>query len=127
MSVESKLHAHIDAELSLAQLQELASLLADKRRELSDRVEQAEQQMLTKDDCSHTDATDAASAQENRLRARGIVEQHRQTIKEIDAALHRFKTGKYGVSESTSEPVDYARRKLIPWARTGTDDTERDI
>ena len=69
MSVESKLHAHIDAELSLAQLQELASLLADKRRELSDRVEQAEQQMLTKDDCSHTDATDAASAQENRLRA----------------------------------------------------------
>lgn len=121
------MRAHVDADLSFAQLKELAGLLADKRRELADRMEHLGQQMLTKDDCSQTDSADAASAQESRLRARGIVEQHRQTISEIDAALHRLESGKYGVSESSGEPIDYARLKLIPWARTGTDDTDREL
>jgi DnaK suppressor protein len=119
-----KIHAHIDAELSQAQLKELASLLADKRRELSERVVDLNEQVVIKDDCALADAADAASLQENRLRSRGIVEQHQQTINEIGAALRRLEVGSYGISETSGEPIAYNRLMLIPWARTGADDKE---
>jgi DnaK suppressor protein len=124
MADELKLKAHIDAELSHAQLKELTSLLADKRRELIKRVVDLEQQIVIKDDCSLADAADAASLQEDRLRARGMIEQHRKLIKEIDAALRRLEIGSYGVSEMTGEPIAYDRLMLVPWARTSADDKE---
>ena len=119
-----KLQAHIDADLSRARLEELASLLADKRRELTERTVDLEQQIVIKDDCSLADAADAASLQENRLRARGMVEQHQHIINEIDAALRRLRNGSYGISEKTGEPIAYDRLMLIPWARTAADDRE---
>jgi len=54
-----------------------------------------------------------------------MVEQHHQTIREIDAALRRLSDGSYGVSETTGEPITYARLMLIPWARTGVIDKEQ--
>ena len=120
-----KLRAHIDAELSQAQLEELASLLADKRRELSERVVTLKEQIVIKDDCALADAADAASLQENRLRSRGIVEQHEQTINEIDAALRRLEVGSYGIGETSGEPIAYNRLMLIPWARNGADDDKQ--
>lgn len=119
-----KLRAHIDANLTRSQVDELGDSLANKRQELAGRVEHLERQMLTKDDCSLTDAGDAASAQENRLRARGMVEQHQRIIMEIDAAFRRLESGRYGVSETTEEPIDYDRLALVPWARFGVDEKE---
>ena len=124
MAEALKRKAHVDAELSQGQVEELASRLADKRRELAERVASLEQQIVIKDDCSLADAADAASLQENRLRARGMVEQQQQIINEIDAALSRLGNGIYGVSEATGEPIAYDRLMLIPWARTGADDKE---
>jgi len=121
---ESRFQAHVDADLTRVQVDELAGSLAIKRQELVDRVEHLEQQMLTKDDCSHVDAADAAVAQEGRLRAQGMVEQHQQIIMEIDAAFGRLKSGTYGVSETTEEPIDYNRLVLVPWARVGADEQE---
>ena len=115
--------AHVDAELSQAQLEQLAGRLAHKRRELTDRIEQMEQQIALKDDCSLADAADVASRQESRIRARGIVEQDRQTLGETDAALVRLVSGQYGVSEVTGEPIVYERLLLVPWARTGADES----
>ena len=120
-----KLQAHVDAELSEANLEELAGRLTEKRDELVERIVGLEQQIVTKDDCAIADAADAASLQENRLRARGMVEQHQKIIKEIDAAMRRLANGHYGVSETTGEPIAYGRLMLIPWARTGTDNRER--
>lgn len=117
---ESKLQAHVDAGLSQEQLEELAVRLADKRRELTERIVKQEQQIVVKDDCSLLDAVDAASQQENRLRALSMLEQYRQVIKEIDAALHRLGNGLYGVDETTGEPIGYARLELVPWARNNT-------
>jgi DnaK suppressor protein len=119
-----KLKAHINAELSQIQLEDLARRLADKRHELTERVAKLEQQIVIKDDCSLTDAADAASLQENRLRARGMLDQHQQVINEIDAALRRLGNESYGISETTGEPIAYDRLMLIPWARTGADDKE---
>ena len=53
--------AHEDAELTEAQLQELAGNLTRKRKEVSERIRSLEQQIAVRDDCSVTDAADAAS------------------------------------------------------------------
>jgi DnaK suppressor protein len=119
-----KLQAHVDAELTEVQLKDLASLLTGKRRELTERVDSLEEQLVIKDDCSLADAADAASLQENRLRSHGMLEQHQQVIKEIDAALRRLEVGSYGISETSGEPIVYDRLMLIPWARTGMDDKD---
>ena len=119
-----KLRAHIDAELTTTQVEGLARDLTEKRHELSERVEYLEQQIVIKDDCLLADAADAASLQESRLRARGMLEQHQQIINEIDAALGRLGNGIYGVSETTGERIAHERLMLIPWARTGTDDKD---
>ena len=78
--------------------------------------------MTVKEDCSLTDAGEAASLREEVARASGVADQHNRTIAEIDRALRRLETGRYGVSEISGEPIYYERLSLIPWARTGLRD-----
>jgi len=117
-----KIHGHVDAELSEDQLNELANRLTEKRNELVDTLALLNRQIAAKDDCSLADAAEAASLQENRARASGIADQHRQTITEIDLALKRLENGRYGVSESSGESIAYERLLLIPWARNNADE-----
>ncbi|MCH8160238.1 MAG: hypothetical protein IIA08_10235 [Proteobacteria bacterium] len=117
-----KIQARPDAELSHSQLEELASRLAHKRRELADTFDTLNRQITSKDDCSVTDAAEAASLQESRVRAKSLADRNRETIAEIEVALERLTSGRYGVSEITGEPIPYARLLLIPWARTGADE-----
>ena len=116
------IQAHTDAELNHVQLKELAKRLVNKRRELANMLDTLNRQIATKHDCSITDAAEAASLQESRARASSIADHNRQTIAAIDAALERLTNGRYGVSEATGKPIDYARLLIIPWARTGTDE-----
>lgn len=112
--------AHPDADLSLGQLEELANRLISMRSELVGILNALDKQVTVKDDCSVADAADAAGLQETRLRANSIAAQHRQTIVEIDLALGRLKSGHYGVSEASGDPIPFERLFLIPWARTGS-------
>ncbi len=114
--------AHSDAELTDSQLDELANRLVNKRRELADMLDKLDLQVAAKDDCSISDAAEAASLQESRARASGVADQHRQTIAEIDLALSRLENGRYGVSDTSGEPIAYERLLLSPWARTGSDE-----
>jgi DnaK suppressor protein len=116
------IHGHIDAELSHDQLEDLAERLASKRSELVDTLAVLNQQIAAKDDCSLADAAEAASLQEDRARAGGVANQHRQAIAEIDLALNRLESGRYGVSETSGEPIGYERLLPIPWARTNADE-----
>ncbi len=68
--------AHSDAELTDSQLDELANHLVKKRRELADMLDKLDLQIVAKDDCSLSDAAEAASLQESRVRASGIADQH---------------------------------------------------
>ncbi len=120
-----KYRAHPDAELSQSQLEEFASRLVSKRRELTDMFDTLNRQITSKDDCSVADAAEAASLQESRVRARSLADHNRETIAEIDFALERLTSGRYGVSEITGEPIPCARLLLIPWARTGADEHDR--
>lgn len=117
-----KIQAHTDAELSLPQLEKLATRLVNQRRELADMFDTLHPQITTKEDCSVADAVEAASLRESRVRASSLADHNRQTMAEIDGALERLASGRYGVSEVTGKPIPYVRLFLIPWARTGADE-----
>lgn len=117
-----KIQAHPDAELSHAQLAELAGQLAVKRRELVEAQTALKLEIAAKDDCGISDAAEAASLQQDRLRANGLADQNQKIIADIDGALSRLQSGQYGVSTVSGEPISYKRLLLVPWARTGPDD-----
>ncbi len=110
------------ADLSTDQLQELADRLTSKRQELTDLVKSLREVTGTKHDCEILDVADSASLNEMRVRAATLISQHSETISEIDAALIRIKERRYGVSETTGEPINYKRLQVIPWARTAAND-----
>jgi RNA polymerase-binding transcription factor DksA len=107
-----------DEDITPEQLQELADRLTSKRQELTDLVKSLSEVTGTKHDCEILDVADSASLNEMRVRAATLISQHSETMSEIDAALNRLKEGRYGVSETTGEPIDYKRLLVIPWART---------
>jgi RNA polymerase-binding protein DksA len=46
-----------------------------------------------------------------------LMQNERETIKEIDAALQRIADGTYGICLGTHKPIAKARLKAKPWAR----------
>jgi RNA polymerase-binding transcription factor DksA len=51
-----------------------------------------------------------------RERDRVLSDQARQTVEEIEAALHRIETGDYGYSIVSTRPIPRERLEVIPWA-----------
>src|SRR5688572_13969743 len=49
-----------------------------------------------------------------------------QALFEIEEALNRIKTGRYGICEATGKRIDPARLEAIPWTRFSTE-AERDL
>jgi hypothetical protein len=66
---DRSIQAHTDAELNHAQLKKLEKRLVPKRRELANMFDTMNQQIVMKDDCSISDAAEAASVQESRAHA----------------------------------------------------------
>lgn len=52
-----------------------------------------------------------------------LAERASRDLQEIDAALQRLyeNPDRFGLSETTGEPIPFERLDLIPWARTGAD------
>lgn len=96
-----------------------AERLMLKRSELVESLQDLNREIVAKQDCSITDAGEAAALREFKARASGIAAQHNQTIMDIDRALQKIEAGSYGVCEETGEPIPYERLRLIPWTRTG--------
>ena len=116
------MRAYPDADLSPQQTQELRRQITDRRQELVDSLDSLDKTIKTKHDCDILDSSDSASHNEEHLRAATIIKHHNETIAEIDAALVRLKEGRFGISETTGEPIAYERLLAIPWARTGIGD-----
>lgn len=108
--------------LSPDQLQELSNRLSTKRQELSDLIKNLSGVTGTKHDCAILDMADSANLNDMQRRAATLINQHEETLVEVDAALARIKNDRYGTSETTGETIAYERLLIIPWARTGVND-----
>ena len=113
-------HGH--AILSRKQLEQLNDRLKSKRQELDNRVKSLNNVIESRHDCDVLNSGDAASFNETHNRAVNLSNRHKQELLEIDAALERLSNGRYGLSETTGEPISFDRLLVIPWARTGPDD-----
>ena len=58
--------------------------------------------------------------------ALGIASSEQQALFEIEEALNRLKTGRYGICEATGKRIDLARLDAIPWTRFSAE-AERDL
>lgn len=52
----------------------------------------------------------------------GVAERERALLAEVDRALAKLDSGRYGLSERTGAPIPYARLSSVPWARAGVDE-----
>ena len=114
--------SNAESGLTPSELGELEARLRDKRAELESLLGSLSQITGTKRDCAILDMADSASLAEMQQRARSLTEQHTETIREIEAALRRLESGRYGLSEVSGEPIGYPRLRIIPWARTAAAD-----
>ena len=58
--------------------------------------------------------------------ALGIASSEQRALFEIEEALNRVKTGRYGICEATGKRIDPARLEAIPWTRFSAE-AERDL
>jgi RNA polymerase-binding transcription factor DksA len=58
--------------------------------------------------------------------ALGIASSEQQALFEIEEALNRIKTGRYGICEATGKRIDRARLEAVPWTRFSAE-AERDL
>ncbi len=96
----------------------LQNRLVTERQKLETEIAALGQAIHEKADCSIADPADAAALNERRHRAASLRAHHEGTLVEIDAALSRIDAGRYGVSETTGEPIPFERLDIVPWART---------
>ena len=102
-------------------MEQLNDRLKCKRRELNNRVTSLNNVIESRHDCDVLNTGDAASFNETHDRAVILCNRHKKELLEIDAALERLSDGRYGLSETTGEPISFERLLVIPWARTGPD------
>ena len=96
----------------------LRNRLVAERERFATEISALVQSEREKADCSLTDPADAAAYLERRHRAAALRAQREATLEEIDAALLRLEQGRYGISESSGEPIPFERLEAVPWARS---------
>lgn len=106
--------------LTPAQLDELRRRLEDERDRLL-RVLASTEPRATQPD-QETEFEEAAQRETERARALEIRARERALLAEIERALAKFDSGRYGLSEKTDEPIPYERLAAVPWARQSVDE-----
>ena len=116
------MRAHPDADLTTEQLETLRGRLAEERDAVNESIVSLSAELGVRPDCSIADIFDAAGYVENKQRAAGLMEQHRDRLADIEQALDRMNQGRYGISLRSGEPIPFERLHLVPWATTTVDD-----
>jgi len=71
---------------------------------------------------SFPEPMDAAELSREQGDAAFLVERSRDRLREIDEALAKMASGRYGFSERSGRPIGFDRLKVIPWARDAADE-----
>jgi len=103
-------------QLTEPQLQELRSILEQRRAELAASIDgrRGEERDTGREVGDEMDEanTEGASAMASKLLERDV-----NLFREIERAIAKLGDGTYGLCEGTGEPIGYSRLKLRPWAR----------
>jgi DnaK suppressor protein len=97
--------------------------LIEAKREILNRVRasRAEFQTLDRSGGDEADQTMHLLAENDFLSAQSRLKQH---LLEIEMALARIQTGRFGICEETDEPIEYERLRALPWTRLSIEGAE---
>jgi DnaK suppressor protein len=115
--------AHPDAELTVAQADELYRVLLETRRRLLEkRQEHLDLGRFTTERVAEPEEAAAWDTSQSTLI--DLAESERLLLAQVERALHKMQDGAYGVSEDSGEPIGYDRLRAVPWARLSAADQE---
>jgi len=101
----------------LATLREhLERLRADLRRRLE------REQSVARETDQVIEEVEAAEQTREQDDAVTFADRDRERLREIERALQKMESGRYGISERSGEPIPFQRLRAIPWARTDSDE-----
>jgi RNA polymerase-binding protein DksA len=111
--------------LSTSEIIKFKQILVSKRRELmedadnlryvSRQFSDAREEGTSSSMPIH--AAEAATETWERHFNLGLLENNNSLLREIDEALARIESGKYGICLATGKPISKSRLKAIPWTR----------
>jgi DnaK suppressor protein len=110
------------SQLTQAQLSQLRARLIEIRDSL--RGNAATPSTFAAPEGRRADPADEAEASLAQHEALAMDSHARSQLFEVERALARMDAGTYGVSESSGEPIGYARLSVVPWARLTTVEQE---
>jgi RNA polymerase-binding transcription factor DksA len=91
--------------------------LSELREHLLARQADLAKDALDQQPTFSTHMADAGTDTYDRDFALGVLSSEQDALYEIEEALNRIRTGRYGICEATSKPIEMARLKAIPWTR----------
>ncbi len=113
------IQAHPKAGLSATQVARLWKRLVSERQNLASSISSLHE-LITENSQSSIGAVARAERFDGiRDRAKVIAAHHWTELSEIDAALGRLDDGRYGVCETSGEPIPYNCLLINPSDRTG--------
>lgn len=112
--------ANNPAGLTSAQLDELRAILGRARAETLALLKDEEATARSAE--SLPEPMDAAELSREQGDGALLSERARVHLREIDAALAKMESERYGVSERSGDPIGYERLKAVPWARLRADE-----
>ena len=121
---DDAIHVRNAAGLSDEQVAILRGRLQQVREELRARL--AGEAAVQRDTEPFVEEIDAAEQTREQDDAITFAARDRQRLREIDWALAKIATGRYGLSEVSGEPISFARLLAVPWARQDTDEDAPD-
>jgi RNA polymerase-binding transcription factor DksA len=108
--------------LSASELGLLRERLEHTRDELRQRL--GREQAVARESESLTEPVDAAEQTREQDDAIVFTQRDGTLLRDVEDALAKLQTGKYGLSEVSGEPIGFRRLKAIPWAHVTADEEE---
>ncbi len=104
-------------------IRECKMALLETKRNIMNRVlrSRAEYETLDRGGGDEGDQTMALLAENDFLTAQSRL---KEQLLEIELALARIETGRYGVCEETEEPIEEERLRALPWTRLSIEGAE---
>lgn len=101
--------------LTEGQLEELRRRLEEERARILRTLGSAAPGAPQRD--QETEMEEAAQRETERTRAFEVEARERALLADVERALAKFASGRYGVGEETGDPIPYERLVAVPWAR----------
>lgn len=97
--------------------------LLETKREILNRVREtrAEWETLDKSGGDEADQTMSLLAENGFLTSQ---QRLKEQLLEIEFALSRIESGRYGICEETEEPIEHERLRALPWTRLSIEGAE---